>query len=126
MTDNSNNFDNLQERNQQVLNDISQLQTQEKQLYNSLDDVSLNTEQKQQIIDKINEISQMRMNLYAGLKDMYSYYQQNVSASRTTLGQSMTAIDILENELNQDKIRLNLIEDQKYNKLRLVEINTYF
>jgi hypothetical protein len=126
MTDNSNNFDSLQERNQQVLNNISQLQTQEKELYASLDDVSLSSEQKQQIINSINEISQMRMNLYAGLKDMYSYYQQNVAASRTTLGQSVAAVDVLENELNQSKIRMNLIEDQKYNKLRLVEINTYF
>jgi hypothetical protein len=126
MTDNSNNFDSLQERNEQVLNNISQLQTQEKELYASLDNVSLSSEQKQQIINRINEISQMRMNLYAGLKDMYSYYQQNVSASRTTLGQSVAAVDVLENELNQSKIRMNLIEDQKYNKLRLVEINTYF
>jgi len=126
MTDNSNNFDSLQERNQQVLNNISQLQTQEKELYASLDNVSLSSEEKQQIINRINEISQMRMNLYAGLKDMYSYYQQNVSASRSTLGQSIAAVDVLENELNQAKIRMNLIEDQKYNKLRLVEINTYF
>ena len=126
MTDNSINFNSLQERNQQVLNNISQLQTQEKALYDSLDDVSLSSEQKQQIINRINEISQMRMNLYAGLKDMYSYYQQNVSASRTTLGQSIAAVDVLENELNQAKIRMNLIEEQKYNKLRLVEINTYF
>ena len=126
MTDNSNNFDSLQERNQQVLNNISQLQTQEKELYSNLDNVSLSTEEKQQIINKINEISQMRMNMYAGLKDMYSYYQKNVSASSSTLGQSIAAVDILENELNQSKIRMNLIEDQKYNKLRLVEINTYF
>ena len=34
MTDNSNNFDSLQERNQQVLDNISQLQTQEKELSN--------------------------------------------------------------------------------------------
>lgn len=126
MTDNSQNFDSLQERNQQVLNNISQLQTQEKELYASLDDVSLSSDQKQQIINKINEISQMRLNLYSGLKDMYSSYQQNVASSRTTLGQSVAAVNVLENELNQAKIRLNLLEDEKYNKLRLVEINTYF
>lgn len=118
--------DNLQERNQQVLNNISQLQTQEKELYASLDNTSLSTEEKQQIINKINEISQMRLNMYAGMQDMYSYYQQNVSASRSTLGQEITALDIIENELNQAKKKLNLIEDQKYNKLRLVEINTYY
>ena len=126
MTDNSQYFDGLQERNQQVLNDISQLQIQEKNLYSSLDDVTLSSEQKQQIINKINEISQMRMNLYSGLKDTFSFYQKNVSASRNTLGQSMDAINILENELNQANINLNLIEDQKYNKLRSVEINTYY
>jgi hypothetical protein len=126
MTDNSQNFDNLQERNQQVLENISQLQSQEKQLYDSLDNVTLSSDQKQQIINKINEISQMRMNMYSGMKDMYSYYQKNVTASRTTLGQEVAAIDILENELNESKRRLNLLEDQKYNKLRLVEINTYY
>ena len=126
MTDNSQNFDNLQERNQQVLDNISQLQSQEKQLYDSLDDVTLSSDQKQQIINKINEISQMRLDMYASMKDMYSYYQQNVAASRSALGQEVSAIDILENELNQSKIRMNLIQDEKYNKLRLVEINTYY
>jgi len=126
MSDNSPNFDSLQERNQQVLYNISQLQGQERTLYSSLDDVTLSSEQKKQIINQINEISQMRTNLYASLKDTYSFYQKNVSTSKNTLGQSMEAIDILENELNQSKIRLNLLEDQKYNKLRLVEINTYY
>jgi hypothetical protein len=48
MPDNSQNFDSLQERNQQVLNNISQLQGQERTLYSSLDDVTLSSEQKQQ------------------------------------------------------------------------------
>jgi hypothetical protein len=126
MTDNSKNFDSLQEINQQVLNNISQLQTQERELYKSLDDISLSTEQKKNIIKQINEISQIRINLYASLKDMFSFYKGNVGASRTTLGQSIVAIDVLENELNQSKMRLNQIEEQKYNKLRLVENNTYF
>ena len=126
MTDNQQNFNSLQERNQQVLSDISQLQDQEKQLYDSLDDVTLSSEQKQQIITKINEISQIRLNVYAGLKDMYSFYQKDVSASRGTLGQEMSALEIMENELNEAKRRLNKIQDEKRNKLRLVEINTYY
>ncbi len=125
-SDDTSNFNMLQEKNQQVLNNISQLQEQEKELYATLEDVSLTPEKKQQIIQKINEISQMRMNLYAGLKDAYSYYQQNVTTSTSTLGQSMAAVNVLENELNQSKIRRNLIEDQKSNKLRLIEINTYY
>jgi hypothetical protein len=126
MTDNSKNFDSLQERNQQVLNNISQLQEQEKELYTSLDDVSLSSEEKQQVINKINEISQMRLNMYASIKDMYSFYQKDVASSRDVLSQQMTAVDILENELNNSKIKMNLLEAQKNNKLRLVEINTYY
>ena len=126
MTDNSQNFDNLQERNHQVLNNITQLQTQEKTLYDSLDNANLSSEQKQLIINQINEISQMRLNMYESLKDMYSYYQKDVSTMRHTLVQEIEAIDILENELNETKIRMNLLEEQKNNKLRLVEINTYY
>jgi len=126
MTDNSQNFDSLQEKNQQVLNNISQLQTQEKQLYDSLDNAALSSDQKQQIINKINEISQMRINMYSNMKDMYSFYQKNVAASNSLIGQEVSAIDILETELNKSKLRMNLIQDEKNNKLRLVEINTYY
>jgi hypothetical protein len=131
MTDNSNSNSNLQnsnflEKNQQVLNDISQLQTQEKNLYDQLNSVTLTADEKKQIVDKINEISQMRLNMYSNMNDMYSYYQKNAEASKTTLGQEVAAIDIIENELNEAKKRLNVIEDQKNNKLRLVEINTYY
>lgn len=126
MTDNSQQFDKLKERNEQVIQNISQLQQQEKQLYAKLDDVNLSSEEKHQIIMRINEISQMRMNIYSGLNDMYSMYHKNVTSSSNTLEQSIAAIDILENELNESKIRLNLLEDQKNNKLRLVQINTYY
>jgi hypothetical protein len=38
----------------------------------------------------------------------------------------MFALDIVENELNEAKIRSQALETDKYNKLRLVEINTYY
>lgn len=118
--------DNLQERNKQILDNIKSLQTTEMDLYNSLENNSLNADQKQQVINKINQISQMRINLYASLKDMYSYYQQDVSSSRNTLNDQMISIDVIENELNDSKRRLNLLEADKIDKLRLVEINTYY
>jgi hypothetical protein len=125
--DSSNNSSNdFLERNEQVLNDISMLQKEEKNLYAKLDDVSLTPDQKKLIVDKINEISQMRLNMYSNMNDMYSYYQKNVEASRTTMGQEVAAIDIIENELNEAKKRLNVVEDEKNNTLRLVEFNTYY
>ena len=53
MTDNSQNFDSLQERNQQVLNNISQLQIQEKELYDSLSDFA-NYVREGEVSDVIN------------------------------------------------------------------------
>lgn len=126
MTDNSKNINNLQEKNEQVLNNISQLQQEEKKLYNSLQDVSLTTEQKERIINKINEISQIRINLYSSLKDLYNFYQNDISDTNVTMKQQVDAIDIIEKELNQSKNKMNLIEEQQNNKLRLVEINTYY
>jgi hypothetical protein len=36
------------------------------------------------------------------------------------------AITVVEKELNDAKRRLSFMEDEKYNKLRLIEINTYY
>ena len=118
--------DNLQGRNAQIIDTIKSLQSSEMKLYDSLESKSLNSDQKQQIIDKINQISQMRINLYANLKDMYSYYQEDVSDSRNAMNDQMVSVDVIENELNDSKRRLNLLETQKNNKIRLVEINTFY
>jgi hypothetical protein len=126
MTDILRNFDSLQESNAQVLQNIAQLQQQEIELYNSLDNATLTPEQKKIIIDRINQIYQIRMNLYASLKDMFSYYNQNVDTSNTTLGQSIDAVNILENELNNARIKMGLIDEETNTKQRLVEINTYY
>jgi hypothetical protein len=118
--------DNLQEKNDQVINNIKTLQTNEMNLYDSLENQSLSTEERKLIIDKINQISQMRINMYTNLKDSYSNYQQNISSSRNVLNDQMGSVDIIENELNNSKRRLNMIEEQKNNKIRLVGINTYY
>jgi hypothetical protein len=118
--------DNLQGRNDKIIDNIKSLQTTEMKLYNSLESKSLNADQKQQIIERINQISQARMDLYANLKDMYSYYQEDVSESRNTMNNQMVSVDVIENELNDSKRRLNLLESQKNNKIRLVEINTFY
>ena len=57
--------DNLQGRNDKIIDNIKSLQTTEMKLYNSLESKSLNADQKQQILERINQISQARMDLYA-------------------------------------------------------------
>jgi hypothetical protein len=132
MTDsiNEQDFSSMEEKSEQTLADIRNLQQIERELYNNLETNTignkLTNEEKDQIIQKIAEISQMRVNLYANLKETYSFFQKNVASSRTTLAEQMMAIDIVENELKESKRKLQLLEDEKYNKLRLVEINTYY
>jgi len=117
---------NLYERNDETINNIKKLQNEELSYYKDLDNVNLSMQQKQDIINKINNVSQMRTNLYASLKDIYSSYNSNVASSRNTLGEQLLALDIIENELNEARRRLNLLEIEKYNKLRGVQINTYY
>jgi len=114
----------------QTINNISELQDIEKEYFSKLNSGlaqnTLTPEEKDQIVQKINEISQMRINLYKNLNGMYSFYQTNVESTRDTINDQSTAIDIVENELNEAKLRMKEIENEKYNKLRLVEINSYY
>ena len=125
-----NDFTNLQERNSQIISDIKNLQTIEKDLFNSLEqNLSQNTmtrAQKEVLIQKINDISRMRENMYYAIGGINNFYKNNISTSATALAQQTNAIDIVEKELNAAKERLKLIEDYKLQKLRLVEINNYY
>ena len=123
MTDNS----NVQNNNQQILNDIQSLQSMEQQLVSNLEsNPNLTSEQQQQIISKINQISNMRINLYKTLSGVNSFFQTALSSSQNTLKEQTEVISIVENELNNSKAQLQLLQAEKNNKIRLVEINNYY
>jgi membrane-associated HD superfamily phosphohydrolase len=118
---------NVQQNNEQILNDIQSLQQIEQQLFSNLEsNPNLTTEQQQSIIEKMNQISNMRINLYQTLSGVNNYYQSALNSSVGTLQEQTLAIGIVESELNNSKERLNRLEQEKNNKIRLVEINTYF
>lgn len=119
---------NIAQNNEQILNDIQALQDMERQLLNNLESstTTLTPQQQEQIIEKINQISNMRINLYQTLSGTNQYFQGALSSSIGTLQQQAVAIDIIEVELNNSKQRLDLLENEKLNKIRLVEINDYY
>ena len=118
---------NVQQNNEQILNDIQSLQQMEQQLFNSLEtNTTLTTEQQQKIVEKMNQLSNMRINLYQTLSGVNNYYQNALSSSQGTLTEQSAAITIVENELNKAKKRLEFLEAEKNNKIRLVEINDYY
>lgn len=119
---------NVAQNNEQILNDIQSLQEMEKTLLNSLEANAntLTSEEQEKIIEKMNRISDMRINLYQTLSGVNNFFQGALSSSIGTLQQQTTAIGIIEDELNQSKKRLEVLENEKLNKIRLVEINDYY
>jgi hypothetical protein len=121
---------NLQEINSKTLNDIQNLQKIEKDLFNSLENKTLqnpvSSEELTKVVNKVNDISQMRINLYKSLNNLNTFYNSELNNSTHTLKQQTRAIQIVENELNQSKKKLEIIEREKNNKIRIVEINNYF
>ena len=121
------NVSNIEETNNQILSDIQNLQAIEQEMFSNLEEnPSLTQAQQQAIIENINQISSMRLNLYQTLTGVTGYFQSALSTSQGTLKEQATAIDIVENELNRAKEKLSILEEQKNNQIKLIEINTYY
>ena len=112
--------------NDQILNDIQKLQNIERDLFSSLENPQIQPGETTTIISKINDVSQMRLNLYKLLSDLNSNYKNSLTNSREVLSEQNVAVDIVETELNRLKRRLAAIEEEKNNKIRLIEISTYY
>ena len=68
----------------------------------------------------------MRSNLYTTLSEINNFYESAMGSSTGTLQQQTAAINIVETELNRSKERLKALKVDRNNKIRLVEINTYY
>jgi len=118
---------NISQNNEQILNDIQSLQKMEQDLFSSLEtNTNLTPQQQQKIIEKMNQITNMRINLYQTLSGVNNFYDTALKSSAGTLKEQTNAIGIVESELNRSKKRLQLLEAEKNNKIRLVEINDYY
>ena len=118
---------NISQNNEQILNDIQSLQQMEQDLFSSLEtNTNLTPQQQQKIIEKMNQITNMRINLYQTLSGVNNFYDTALKSSAGTLKEQTNAIGIVESELNRSKARLQLLESEKNNKIRLVEINDYY
>jgi len=118
---------NIQASSQEILNDIQYLQEIEQGLFTNLEtNTSLSSEQRQQILNNIDNITNLRINLYQTLSGVNGYFQSALTTSHDTLRDQSTAINIVEEELNRLKQNLSTLQTEKDNKLRLVQINSYF
>jgi len=126
----SNNYYN-NDKKLQTLRTILELQQLEKQLFTNLENNSnepneTNIVQQENIINQINDLSKTRINLFDTLSDLYQFAQDNVNENRTELVDKMTVAKVMETQLNNMKQMMNELEQIKNNKLRMVQINTYY
>jgi hypothetical protein len=126
----SKNFDKMNQSQAQTIKNIRELQRMEKSLYRKLDTSvagnAVSKSEARRIINRINELSTLRQNLFKNLKNMYSLLRTNVSSSRQNLVNDLTNLGIVESELNNAKNQIEVLQTEKNNKLRMVEINKYY
>jgi hypothetical protein len=121
------NLPNVETTNQQILDDIQSLQTMEESLLNSLEtNPNLTPQQQQAIVEQMNQLSTMRINLYQTLSGVNSFFQSALNSSVGTLQEQIDAIQVVEQQLNDDKQYVNDLEQEQNNKIRLIQINDYF
>jgi hypothetical protein len=118
---------NIKQTTEQTLNDIQSLQQMEKQLFNNLEtNPNISSEEQKKMLQKMNQLSNMRINLYRTLSSVNNYFQGALNTSVGSLTQQISAIEIVESELDRAKKRLESLQQEKNDKIRLVEINTYY
>lgn len=109
-----------------ILTDIDMLLKIENDLTKSLDNSQLTIAEKDKILLKVKSISDMRLKLYSILDQINIYLQSTVTNTTNTLSDQTFALKIIENEIQQSRDKLNFLKEDKYNKYRQVEINTYY
>ena len=78
------------------------------------------------ITNQVNSLTATRVNLYNTLaKNYHNEVRLEQSVSKSMEQQTKT-LKILERELNKSKSNLAKLKDEKYNQLKMIEINTYF
>lgn len=119
-----------------TLDKIRQLQQTEEGLYKALTKNAENVasgrpqtfsdSEVNDITNQINSLSAARVNLYNTISETYKSQATNENNAQESLAQQTKTLQLLEHELNRSKKRLAELKDEKYNQLKMIEINTYY
>lgn len=118
----------ISSNNEETLNYIQELQTIEQGIFTNLEQngSSMSQAEQNQLLQQMNDISQMRINLYQSLSGLNSLFQNSLTNSRDTLDEQIVAIGIVEDQLNEAKQRLQILEQEQTSNIRSIEINDYY
>lgn len=126
---NKNHANLLNNKHTTTVKNIQDLQELEKYMFNNLQTLNrsgANSAQEAELIKKrINELSAMRLTLFRNLKTMYKDTQKQTHHNRSNLADQITMTKVVENELDNAKKQLTILEQDKRNKKRLAELGEY-
>jgi hypothetical protein len=119
-----------QQRDIQTIQTINQIDSQMGSLYQNLEQLSVQSRpdlnEQNKIIKGIEKLQKLKQNLYKNLSNSYSAIQANVAESRDALVNKLAVSNVVNNELENANKNLNVLQQERYNKLRMAEINDYY
>ena len=111
----------------QIMNDIKKLQKMESDMFSKLDsNPNLTEDDKNKMVDEITNIANMRMNLYHSMGGINAFMNKAFNSTLGTLDEQSYALAIIEKELKESRRKLEIMQQEKMNKIRQVEINEYY
>jgi hypothetical protein len=119
-----------EEESAELIGDIQNLQNIELDLYDTLEkgiaNNTLTAADKTTLIDQINKVSEMRVKLFTNLNSLNQHYQGSVASGGSVIQNQISALSVVETELRQSADALKVLNNDKNNMQRMVEINTYY
>ena len=112
-----------------TISNISMIQSLESEIYDKLlkNDTAqtMSEEDINKLTNELGNLSIIKINLYDSIKEMYDSSVTTMSSSQENVQEQLSAIKIVEQELQSSAKRLNELNDNNINKMRMIEINRY-
>ena len=108
-----------------IIANIARIQLIEKQLLGKLN-TAMDAEQRSEIVAQINDLAKARGDLYNNMNDFSSQIETVASERRNALVQNSVAVNVIRDQIENSSNTLDGLQQEKSNKLRLVEINNYY
>jgi hypothetical protein len=119
-----------QQRDIQTIQTINQIDSQMGSLYQNLEQLSVQSSpdlnKQNKIIQEIENLQKLKQNLYQNLSNSYSSMQANVAEARDALVNEVAVGSVVNNELQNANKNLKVLQQERFNKLRMAEINDYY
>jgi hypothetical protein len=112
-------------RQQGIINNIARIQMIEKQLLGKLN-TDISATDRSEIVAQINDLAKARGDLYNNMNDFSSQIEMVASERRNALVQNSVAVNVIRDQIANSSNTLDGLQQDKSNKMRLVEINNYY